>query len=162
MHLHELRSPKGARKRKRIVGRGKGSGAGKTAGRGENGQRSRSGRWVVGPHEGGQMRLIRRLPKMGFRSHRPILYQIVNLESLNKFEDNTEVNAETLKAKGLISSLQKPFKILGDGGIKKALKLKVQAISKPAQLKIEKAGGSVEIVKKLEIQSEKESDPKNK
>ena len=90
MQLQDLKSPKGSRKRRKIVGRGKGSGHGKTSGRGENGQKSRStGRTTVASSEGGQMPLIRRLPKVGFRSHRPILNQVVRLEKLEKF-DNIE------------------------------------------------------------------------
>ncbi len=146
MELHEIKSPKGSRKKKRIVGRGRGSGRGKTSGRGENGQRSRSGRWVVGGSEGGQMPLIRRLPKVGFRSHRPILNQVVNVQSLNKFEKGSTVNAETLKQQGLISSLNKPHKILGKGEIKVSLDVHVESISKEAQKKIEAAGGKVEVV----------------
>ncbi len=147
MQLHELKSPKGSRKRKRIVGRGKGSGRGKTSGRGENGQKSRStGRTIVSSSEGGQMPLIRRLPKVGFRSHRPILNQVVRLEKLNQFEDGTVINMEFLKAQGLIKSLNKPFKILGDGEIKKSLVIQAKSISKTAEDKIVKAGGKIEAV----------------
>ena len=147
MQLHELKSPKGSRKRRKIVGRGRGSGHGKTSGRGENGQKSRStGRTIVGSSEGGQMPLIRRLPKVGFRSHRPIFNQVVRLEKLNRFEDGTVVNAEFLKAQGLIKSLNKPFKILGDGEIKKSLVIQAKSISKTAEDKILKAGGKVEAV----------------
>jgi len=142
MHLHELKSPKGSRKRKRIVGRGKGSGRGKTSGRGENGQKAHStGRAVVGSSEGGQMPLIRRLPKVGFNSKRPILNQVVPLERLNRFEDGTVINAEFLKQQGLIKSLRKPFKILGDGEIKKSLVIQAKNISKSTQEKVIKAGG---------------------
>ena len=145
MQLHELKSPKGSRKRKRIVGRGKGSGRGKTSGRGENGQKSRStGRTIVSSSEGGQMPLIRRLPKVGFRSHRPILNQVVRLEKLNQFEDGTVINMEFLKAQGLIKSLNKPFKILGDGEIKKSFVIQAKSISKTAEDKIVKAGGKIE------------------
>jgi len=147
MQLQDLKSPKGSRKRRKIVGRGRGSGCGKTSGRGENGQKSRStGRALVGPSEGGQMPLIRRLPKVGFRSHRPVLNQVVRLETLNRFEKGTVVNAELLKAQGLIKSLNKPFKILGDGDIKKSLVVQVKSISKAAQDKIIKAGGKIEDV----------------
>lgn len=147
MQLHELKSPKGSRKRKKIVGRGRGSGHGKTSGRGENGQKSRStGRATVGSSEGGQMPLIRRLPKVGFRSHRPILNQVVPLERLNKFENDTVINAEFLKAQGLIKSINKPFKILGDGEITKSLVIQAKSISKSAQDKIVKAGGKIEAV----------------
>lgn len=147
MQLHELRSPRGSRKRRRIVGRGKGSGWGKTSGRGQNGQKSRStGRTIVGSSEGGQMPLIRRLPKVGFRSHRPILNQVVRLERLDQFENGTVINAEFLKAQGLIKSLNKPFKILGDGEIKKSLVIQAKSISKAAEDKIIKAGGKIEAV----------------
>jgi len=150
MQLHELKSPKGSRKRKKIVGRGRGSGIGKTSGRGENGQKSRAtGRCLVGSSEGGQMPLIRRLPKVGFRSHRPILNQIVKLERLNNnFDNGAVINAESLKAEGLIKSFNKPFKILGDGEINKSLIIQAGSISKKAQEKIIKAGGKIEIVKK--------------
>ncbi len=79
MQLHELKSPKGSRKKKRIIGRGRGSGAGGTAGRGENGQKSRTGYHILLGSEGGQTSLIRRLPKVGFRNPHPILNQIVKL-----------------------------------------------------------------------------------
>lgn len=147
MQLHELKSPKGSRKRRKIVGRGKGSGHGKTSGRGENGQKSRStGRTVVGSSEGGQMPLIRRLPKVGFNSHRPILNQVVPVEKLNKFENGTVVTADFLKEQGLIKSLNKPFKILGDGEITKSLVIQAKSVSKSAQEKIIKAGGKIETV----------------
>jgi len=147
MQLQDLKSPKGSRKRKRIVGRGKGSGHGKTSGRGENGQKSRStGRTIVGSSEGGQMPLIRRLPKVGFRSKRPILNQVVRLEKLNQFANGTIINAEFLKVQGLVKSLNKPFKILGDGKITKSLVIQVKSISKTAEKKIVKAGGKIETV----------------
>lgn len=159
MHLHELKSPKGSRKRKRIVGRGKGSGRGKTSGRGENGQKSRStGRATVGSSEGGQMPLIRRLPKVGFRSKRPILNQVVPLGRLNRFDDGTVINAEFLKQQGLIKSLNKPFKILGDGEIEKSLVIQAKSISKTAQEKVIKAGGKIEAVEeKIEPKKKKDS-----
>ena len=96
MQLHELKSPKNSRKRKKIVGRGRGSGLGKTSGRGENGQKSRTGCSLVRSSEGGQMPLIRRLPKVGFTSHRPILNQIVTLDALNKLENNAVVDKKLL------------------------------------------------------------------
>ncbi len=148
MQIQNLKSPKGSRKRKKIVGRGKGSGFGKTCGRGENGQKSRStGRATVGSSEGGQMPLIRRLPKVGFRSHRPILNQVVPLGRLNRFESRTVIDAALLKTQGLIKSLNKPFKILGDGEIKNSLVFQVKSISKTADGKIKKVGGTIEAVK---------------
>ena len=158
MQLQDLKSPKGSRKRKKIVGRGRGSGLGKTSGRGENGQKSRStGRATVGSSEGGQMPLIRRLPKVGFRSHRPILNQVVPLTRLNQFENGTVINAEFLKQQGLIKSLNKPFKILSDGEITKSLVIQAKSISKAAQDKIVKAGGKIEDVVKKEKTEEESS-----
>ena len=143
MHLHELRSPKGSKTVKRIIGRGRGSGRGKTSGRGQKGQMCRSGHWSVGPSEGGQSRLTQRLPKVGFHSHRPILYQVVNVERLNKFETGTVVDANALKSAQLVSSRRRPFKILGVGEIKKSLTIQGGTISKSAKEKIEKAGGKI-------------------
>jgi len=144
MLLCDLKAPKGVRKRRKIVGRGRGSGHGKTSGRGHNGQGSRPGPGMKGMLEGGQMPLIRRLPKVGFRSHRPVLNQVVNVKSLNKFEKGETVNAESLKAAGLIQSLNKPFKILGTGELKKSLIVQANSVSKSALDKISKAGGKVE------------------
>lgn len=147
MQLQELQSPKGSRQRRKIVGRGRGSGHGKTSGRGENGQKAHStGRATVGSSEGGQMPLIRRLPKVGFRSKRPILHQVVSLERLNQFDNGTVINAAFLKEQGLIKSLNKPFKILGNGDIKKSLVVQVKSVSKSAEDKIVKAGGKIEAV----------------
>ena len=147
MQIHELKSPAGSRKRRKIVGRGNGSGFGKTSGRGENGQKSRStGRATVGSSEGGQMPLIRRLPKMGFRSKRPILNQIVPLSKIDQFEKDTVITAEFLKEQGLIKSLNKPCKILGDGDIKKPFVFQIKSISESAKVKIKKAGGKIEEV----------------
>lgn len=148
MQLHDLKSPKNSRKRKKIVGRGRGSGWGQTAGRGENGQKSRPGRNTVMSSEGGQMPLIRRLPKVGFTSHRPVLNQIVTLDALNKLEANAVVDKKVLKEAGLINSINKPFKILNKGEITKALTLKIKSISKAAKEKVEKAGGKVEFLPK--------------
>jgi large subunit ribosomal protein L15 len=142
MYLHELESPKGARKKRKIVGRGPGSGHGGTSGRGDNGQNCRAGK-RVGALEGGQVPLIRRLPKVGFRSHRPIVYQVVNLDRLNQFKEKTVIDAEFLKSRKLITSLNKPFKILGNGEIKKALIICADNVSKTAREKIVKAGGEI-------------------
>ena len=144
MRVQDLKPPKGSRKRRKIVGRGRGSGHGKTSCRGENGQKSRStGRTLIGSSEGGQMPLIRRLPKVGFRSKRPVLNQVVHLGRLSGFGDGTVINAEFLKAHGLIKSLNKPFKILGGGEITKPLVIQFRSVSKTARQKIIKAGGKV-------------------
>jgi len=142
--LHEIGKPKGARKKKRIVGRGQGSGRGKTAGRGENGQKSRSGRSIIHGLEGGQMPLIRRLPKVGFRVRHRTVYQLVTLTMLSKIKEGTEVNPEFLKNKGLVKSNRKPVKVLGNGEISKPLTIKVHAFSKSAEEKIVKAGGKIQ------------------
>ena len=146
MFVHELKSPKGARKRRKIVGRGRGSGHGKTSGRGQTGQDSRAGRGILFSLEGGQMHLIRRLPKVGFNSRRPMVYQIVPLNELNGFKDGDVVNAQALKTKGLIKSIRRPVKILNNGDISKRLTIQAQGFSKAAQEKIAKAGGKAEVV----------------
>lgn len=152
MQLHELKAAFGAKKRRKIIGRGRSSGHGKTSTRGQTGAMSRTGHWVVGGSEGGQMPLIRRLPKIGFHSKRPVLNQIVKLEELNRFENGAVVNGDSLKNKGLINSLNKPFKILGEGNLQKSLTVEVKSISKSAQDKVVKAGGRVQIIEKPVVQ----------
>lgn len=144
MQLHELKPAKGSRKRKQIIGRGRGSGRGKTSGRGDNGQMCRTGRWVVGPREGGQMRLLQRLPKVGFRNPNPTVYQIVNVGQLEKLPKGTVVNTAVLKENSLIGSLRKPFKILAKGNLTKALIVQTKNISNAAREKILAVGGKVE------------------
>jgi large subunit ribosomal protein L15 len=144
--LHLLKSPKGSRTRKVRKGRGAASGLGKQSGRGDKGQRSRSGRGIILGSEGGQMALIRRIPKVGFNVRHPNVYQIVQLDSLNKFEAKTVVDADKLKAAQLISSRRRPYKILSRGEIKKALTVKAYAFSADAAEKIKKAGGTTEII----------------
>ena len=151
MYMHELKSPAGSRKRKRIVGRGTGSGRGRTSGRGTKGQLARSGRAVLLGLEGGQMPLIRRLPKVGFRSKRPIFYQVVYLDHLKVFEEGTVVNVVTLKSQQIIKRSRQPYKILGVGEIKKALTVQAYSFSKSAQEKIQKAGGRVEVITRPDI-----------
>ena len=146
MYLHELKAPKGSHKRRKIVGRGLGSGHGKTSCRGQTGQRSRSGRGPILGSEGGQMPLIRRLPKVGFRRKNPLVYQIVKLSSLEKWKADTVIDGEFLKSKGLIKSIYKPYKILGDGGIEKSFTVRAFSFSKSAQEKIVKAGGKAETI----------------
>jgi large subunit ribosomal protein L15 len=150
MFLHELSSPKGSRVRKVRKGRGPGSGQGKTSARGHKGQRSRSGRGILLGLEGGQMPLIRRLPKVGFNSVSPIVYQVVQLDRLNCFEANTKVDADALKKAKLISSSRKPYKVLSRGELKKALTVQANAFSADAAEKIKKAGGKTEVIGKKE------------
>lgn len=143
MSLSKLTPAEGAKvKKTKRVGRGPGSGWGTTAGRGMNGQKSRSGSKHHPWFEGGQMPLQRRTPKRGFSNKRfRQEYQIVNLQELNLLEDVKAVNAETLKEYGLIKKLNKPVKILGYGDMTKAMEITVDAFSETAKEKIEKAGG---------------------
>ncbi len=146
MNLHEIKAPAGSRTRRKIVGRGPGSGHGKTSCRGHKGQKSRSGRGIIMGLEGGQMPLIRRLPKVGFNSKNPTLYQIVEIKSLNRFKEGTVIDAAFLKTHGLIRSTRKPYKILGDGDLKKPLICRANGFSKTAEEKISKSGGKAETI----------------
>jgi large subunit ribosomal protein L15 len=160
MFLHELKPPKGSKKRRKIVGRGRRSGHGKTSGKGHKGQKARAGRAIIGSLEGGQVPLIRRIPKLGFRPHRPSIFQIVNVEHLNQFPNGTVVDAPFLKSKGLISNARNPFKVLGDGEIKKSLIIKANGISKSAEEKIVKAGGKIELIEKSSEEKSKQAPKK--
>ncbi|AOY75086.1 50S ribosomal protein L15 [Clostridium formicaceticum] len=147
MKLHELRPAEGAVKKTKRKGRGTGSGLGKTAGRGSNGQNSRSGGGVRIGFEGGQMPLIRRLPKRGFTNIFKKQFSIVNIEDLNRFENGTEITAAVLKEAGVIKKVEKDgLKILGNGNIKKSLTVKAAKFTQSAIEKIEAAGGKVEVI----------------
>ena len=146
MDLGSLKKAPGSTKTNKRIGRGQASGTGCTAGRGHKGQRSRSGSKRRAWFEGGQMPIQRRLPKFGFYNHGKILYQIVNVEDLEKVADEAEITAEVLKKSGLVGKSDAPVKILGNGDISKKVNLKVNAVSKTAQEKIEKAGGSVTLL----------------
>ncbi len=141
MKLHELGPKKGSRKTRKRVGRGPGSGTGKTAGRGHNGQRSRSGFSQRAGFEGGQMPLVRRLPKRGFTNIFRVEYSTVNVSQLSRVGD--EVSPETLLAKGMVRS-GRPVKILGDGEVEKAHTVRAHKFSRTAREKIEKSGGTCE------------------
>ncbi|MDR1087253.1 MAG: 50S ribosomal protein L15 [Endomicrobium sp.] len=147
MGLDNLKPAKGSKHRKKIVGRGIGSGHGRTATRGCKGQKARSGDGAkkIG-FEGGQMPIFRRVPKRGFTNQFRKEYEIVNVESLNKFDAGTEVTPQVLKEAGLTGKA-KLVKILGVGDLKKALTIKVAAFSKSAIEKINAAGGKAEVVK---------------
>jgi len=148
MKLSKLTPNIDSRHKKKKIGRGPGSGHGGTSCRGTKGQRSRSGGGVRLGFEGGQMPLIRRLPKRGFTRIFKEEYNIVNIRSLEeKFNDNEEVTPSTLKQRGLIKK-DLPIKILGSGEITKKLKVTVAGFSKSAREKILKAGGSVEVLAK--------------
>ncbi len=149
MQAHQIPQPQGSRKRRKIVGRGRGSGSGKTSGRGHGrNQGSRSGRGIIPQLEGGQMPLLRRTPKIGFRRKDPLLYQEVTLADLAKFKSGAVVDAVALRQKKVIENPYKPFKILGDGEIKIALTVQAYAFSKSAQEKITQAGGKFEVIEK--------------
>ena len=145
--LNNLQPAKGSKHRKKIVGRGVGSGRGRTSTRGSKGQKSRSGDGSkkIG-FEGGQMPILRRTPKRGFNNPFRKEYEIVNLDKINKFEVGTEINPEVLKKAGIVSKT-KFVKILGDGQLSKALTVKAAAFSKSALDKIKSAGGKAEIIK---------------
>lgn len=145
MKLHELHSPKGAKKPRKRVGRGIAAGQGKTAGRGTKGQASRSG-GTKGPYfEGGQLPLVRRLPfKRGFTNIFRVQYVSVNLYRLEGFAADEEISPETLAAAGIIRSATVPVAILGHGDLDRPLVVKAHRFSASARAKIEEAGGSVE------------------
>ncbi|MGD8440122.1 MAG: 50S ribosomal protein L15 [Holophagae bacterium] len=147
--LHNLKPAAGATRKRKRIGRGPGSGTGKTAGRGHKGQRSRSGysrRWGF---EGGQMPLVRRIPKRGFTNIFRTSYQVVNLRDLDRvFEAGETVSLELMADRGLIRSGETPVKILAAGELGKKLTVQAHAFSKNAQAGIEAAGGSCEVVTK--------------
>ena len=147
MKLHELSPVEGSTHVSKRVGRGHGSGWGKTAGKGHKGQNARSGGGVRPGFEGGQMPLSRRVPKRGFNNIFATKYANVNVGELNaKFEDGAVIDAEALKAAGLIHKISDGVKVLGNGELDKKLTVKAAAFSKSAQEKIEKAGGKAEVV----------------
>jgi len=145
--LHNLKPAEGATRKRKRVGRGPGSGNGKTAGRGHKGQKSRSGYSRRYGFEGGQMPLVRRIPKRGFTNIFRVGYQVVNLRDLDRmFSDGDTVSPELLAEKGLIRGGKKPLKVLASGELGKKLTVRAHAFSKNAQAAIEAAGGSCEMV----------------
>lgn len=146
IRLNNLKSPKGSRKNKKILGRGSGSGSGKTSGRGHKGQLSRTGKGKRPGFEGGQMPLIRRIPKRGFTSKFKKEFQIINIQALNKCKEKTTVTPKELLALGLIHKLHVPVKILGQGTLKKCITVKAHKFSQSAVKAIEDLGGKVEIL----------------
>ncbi len=146
MKLHELRPAEGSTKKNKRKGRGTATGQGKTAGRGQDGQKSRSGGGVRIGFEGGQMPLTRRLPKRGFTNINKKEYAVIGLDILNDFEDGTEVTPELLIEKGIIKKTLDGVKILANGELEKKLTIKVHKVSKSAAEKIEAAGGKVEVI----------------
>jgi large subunit ribosomal protein L15 len=146
MKLHELSPAAGSRKAPKRVGRGTGSGLGRNAGKGEKGQKSRSGGGVRPGFEGGQMPLYRRLPKRGFTNIFAKEYSALNIDRLNVFEDGTEVTPELLLEMRIVKKAKNGVKILGNGELQKKLTVKAAKFSKVAIEKIEAAGGKVEVV----------------
>ncbi|UOQ49438.1 50S ribosomal protein L15 [Gracilibacillus caseinilyticus] len=145
MKLHELK-PAQAKKERNRVGRGMSSGNGKTSGRGHKGQKARSGGGVRPGFEGGQMPLFQRLPKRGFTNINRKDFAIVNLETLNSFDEGTEVTPELLLENGTISKVKSGVKILGNGKIEKKLTVKAHKFSASAKEAIEAAGGQTEVI----------------
>ncbi|MBD5559402.1 MAG: 50S ribosomal protein L15 [Clostridia bacterium] len=146
MKLNELGPAPGARRSRRRVGRGEGSGIGKTSGRGQKGQKARSGGGVRPGFEGGQMPLARRIPKRGFTNIFAKHYATVNVSELNRFEDGTTVNWETLHRAGLVGKELDGLKVLGDGELKKNLTVQAAKFTRSATEKITAAGGKAEVV----------------
>ena len=146
MKLHELKPVEGARKEGFRLGRGQGSGNGKTSGKGNKGQKARSGGMGKLGFEGGQTPLYRRLPKRGFTNFTRKEYAIVNVEMLNRFENDTVVTPELLKEMGIVKDLKDGIKVLGEGELEKKLTVKANKFSETAVALIEKAGGKTEVL----------------
>jgi large subunit ribosomal protein L15 len=147
MRLHDLKPRPGAKHRRKRLGQGESSGHGKTSGRGGKGQTARSGSSIRIGFEGGQMPLIRRIPKRGFNNARhTIAYVPVNLESLNAFDDGARVDIEAIRKAGLANGPIKRVKVLGEGELKKKLTVSAHAFSASARQKIEAAGGTCEVI----------------
>lgn len=147
MRLHDLKPRPGAKHRRKRLGQGESSGHGKTSGRGGKGQTARSGSSIRIGFEGGQMPLIRRIPKRGFNNARhAVRYIPVNLEALNQFADGARVNADVLRKAGLANGRGGRIKILGDGELSKKLSVSAHAFSASAKSKIEGKGGSCEVI----------------
>jgi large subunit ribosomal protein L15 len=146
MKLHEMTNTAGSRRPRKRVGRGMGSGMGKTSGAGHKGQMARSGHKHKPGFEGGQMKLIRRIPKRGFHTPNPIELVGVNVGLLEQFDNGAEITSELLRRAGLAKGARQGVKILGMGELTKKLTVKAQGISASARVKIEQAGGTFEQV----------------
>src|SRR5215471_2455814 len=147
MRLHDLKPRPGAKHRRKRLGQGESSGHGKTSGRGGKGQTARSGSSIRIGFEGGQMPLIRRIPKRGFNNARHATrYLPVNLEALNRFEEGMQVDEAALRNAGLANGRADGIKILGDGELTRKLTVKAHAFSGSAKAKIEAKGGTCEII----------------
>lgn len=146
MRLHDLKPAPGSRTSPKRVGRGIGSGLGKTSGRGQKGQKARSGGNVRRGFEGGQMPLFQRLPKRGFTNRSRRRWAVINVGLLNCFEDGSAVSPQLLMEKGLVSNLKDGLKILGEGELSKKLTVQAHSFSARAARKIENAGGRTEVI----------------
>jgi len=147
MELHDLHPAPAANRQRKRVGRGPGSGTGKTAGRGHKGQKSRSGYSRRYGFEGGQMPLVRRIPKRGFTNIFRVEFQVVNFRDLERvFSEGDTVSPESLIEKGLVRGGKRPIKVLADGDLSKKLIVQAHKFSGTARAGIEKAGGSCEVV----------------
>ncbi|UXS37531.1 50S ribosomal protein L15 [Staphylococcus delphini] len=146
MKLHELKPSEGSRKVRNRVGRGAGTGNGKTSGRGQKGQKARSGGGVRPGFEGGQLPLFRRIPKRGFTNINRKEYAIVNLDQLNQFEDGTEITPELLIETGVVKNEKAGIKVLGNGSLEKKLTVKAHKFSASAKAAIEAKGGAQEVI----------------
>ena len=147
MKLHELEKNIGATQKRKIVGRGRGSGLGKTSGKGHKGQNARSGGGVRAVFEGGQTPLYRRLPKRGFNNAQfRVEYAVINVSDLNRFENGTVVSPALLKEVGLVKNQLDGIKVLGNGELTKKLTIQANKFSKTAIEKIEKSGSKIEVM----------------
>lgn len=147
MKLHELKKNEGATKERRRVGRGMGSGLGKTSGKGEKGQKARSGVSIPATFEGGQLPLYRRIPKRGFSNAKfKTVYGTINVEALNVFENGTVVTPALLKDTGLLKKQYDGVKVLGNGKLEKKLTIQANKFSNTALEKIKEAGAKAEVI----------------
>jgi large subunit ribosomal protein L15 len=147
MNLHTLQNRPGARRAKKRVGCGESSGHGKTSCRGTKGQMARSGHKRKPAFEGGQMQLIRRIPKRGFIQSMRVVAAPVNVADLGRFEAGSQVTVELLRQAGLIGTTDQRVKILGDGNLDRKLTVQAHSFSASAKAKIEAAGGTCEVIK---------------
>lgn len=146
MRLHELKPKAGARRREKRVGRGTGSGHGKTSGKGEKGQKARSGAHIHPWFEGGQLPLHRRVPKRGFTNRFRKVYATINLKALERFEAGTNVTPGLLQERGLVKDLKAGLKVLADGALSKPLSVSAHKFSKRSIEKIVASGGTIEVI----------------
>ncbi len=163
MQAHELKPARGSKQNRKRIGRGNAAGTGTYSGRGLGGQKSRSGRKPRRFFEGGQTRLMRRLPRRrGFVNRFRIEYQPVNLRDLERFDDGADVTNEILKEAGLVDSAKKPVKILASGEITRKLNVRVERLSLAAKEKIEAAGGTAEETTERKVRSDRRGAAKRK